>query len=253
MQFSELLRMNRDRYGKTPSDVFRATGIPEVVIAQLENPRENNEKAIEFFAKAFGVEVAVYKGEKEPEPSFDEKRAKSISSAKYPTVRSFILDPERCGNPEEGVDSISEQPFSTIEQNLMLHFSTGALYRFCDTEASDFAFDTYLFKLHDPLLQRLTKKPSFKALPPSEQEDLLAEARTNVFACEKIENIAILILEQFTKELEERLGRNETGFYKELGFPFTWKIDPQRQRIVIRDPDGDVRGEIELRDVKKKT
>ncbi len=252
MQFGEMLKMNMERSGKSSADVAAAAGIPEAVIEQLSNPTRVNEKTIELFAGAFGVTVEVFKGEKEPEPSFEEKRDEAIANAKYPTVRAFILNSERCRTPEEAVESMGPEAFSIAEQNLMLHFATGALCRFCDTEASDFAFDRYLFKLHDPLLQRLTKKPSFKALSPDEQEELLAEARTNVFACEKIENIAILILDQFTKELDERLGKNETGFYKELGFPFTWKIEPQRNRIVVCGPDGSVREEIELLEVKKK-
>jgi hypothetical protein len=252
MQFGELLKMNMQRSGKSSADVAAAVGVPEAVIVQLVDPTKVNEKAVELFAGALGVTVEVFKGEKEPEPSFEEKRDKAISDAKYPAVRAFILDPERCRNPEEAVESMGREAFSVVEQNLMLYFGTVALNRFCDTEASDFAIDKYLFKLHDPLLQRLTKKPSFKALPPDEQEELLTEARTNVFACERIENISILILDQFTKELDERLDKKETGFYKELGFPFTWKIEPKRNRIVVRDPDGTVREEIELLEVKKK-
>jgi hypothetical protein len=252
MQFSEMLRMNMERYEKSSSEMSSVTGIPEVVIEQLQNPQNLNEKAVELFAKAFDVEVAVYKGEKEPEPSFDEKRDKAIANAKYPAVRAFFLAPPRCVDPEESMESFGDQPFSTVEQNLMHYICTSALCRFCDTETSDFAFDTYLFELHNPLLQRLVKKPSFKALPPEEQEELMADARTNVFACEKIKNIAILILDQFTKELDEHLGRNETGFYKEVGLPFTWKVEPENTRIVVREPDGRVRDEIELIDVKKK-
>ncbi len=252
MQFSEMLKMNMERYGKSSAEMSSATGIPVVVIEQLRNPQKLNEKAVELFAKVFDVDVAVYKGEKEPEPSFDEKRDKSIANAKYPAVRAFFLAPQRCVDPEDVIESFGDQPFSTVEQNLMHYISTNALCRFCDTETSDFALDTYLFKLHDPLLQRLVKKPSFKALSTEEQEELLAEARTNVFACEKITNIAILILDQFTKELDERLGRKETGFYKEVGLPFTWKVETGNKRIVVCEPDGSVRDEIALIDVKKK-
>ena len=130
--------------------------------------------------------------------------------------------------------------------------STTALYHFCDTNTSSFAFDEYLFGLHAKLLAKFERDIEQETLPPEEKEERLNNARSNIFACEKVENIAIMVVENFAAELEGKLREDGHDFAEDLHLPFTWEIDEQMMAIVIKNEDGSQRDRIKLLDVKQR-
>ncbi|MBD3420274.1 MAG: hypothetical protein GF398_09185 [Chitinivibrionales bacterium] len=259
MTLAELVKKNREQANLTQADLAGKLGVPELLIACIEQPHQTSEKAVAYFAAAFGLEPEVFTGEKPRQPTSQEiadareaRRAELASQATYPAIRKFILDPARSVDPTKAEKLFAESAFSLTERNVVLYLSTTALYHFCDHNTSSFAFDEYLFKLHNELFKKYEREMLASHLPEEEKQERIAFARGDVFSCERIENIAILVLEDFAGELEQKLQNNIIDFEYDLDMPFTWEIDDTLMKININKPSGELLHDIKLLDVKQK-
>ncbi len=255
MNVAEMLRKSREAAGISQEDLAKSLSIPSDLVAFIENPVDLEERIIEFFASGLGITPEVFKGERPPkpkEPTEEEKRELITKNARFPLIRLFILDNTRCEDPEKAMKLFGDSELSLAEQNIILYLSTTALYNFCDTNCSSFSFDKYLFNLHGKLLVKFEKELQESNLSPEEMEERLGNARSNIFACDSIEDIAINIIEPFAKEMEEKLAGEIYDFEGDLDMPFVWGIDDTLMRIIIKDQNGNIRDRIRLLDVKKK-
>ncbi len=255
MVIFEMLRKHREKAGISQAELAKKLSVPADIISYLEDPAGNEERMIQLLAKALGMTPGEFKVEVPPEPDKPtEKEIKTVAvqKAKFPNIREFILDPVRCENPEKALELFREQELSLAEKNLILYLSTTALYHFCDTNTSSFGFDAYLFKLHGSLLARFDKELQGLPISAQEKEERLGNARTNIFACDSIENIAIRVLEPFAQEMEQKLSNGILDFDDDLDMPFTWGIDNELMKIEIKDSSGTIRDRIKLLDVKER-
>jgi transcriptional regulator with XRE-family HTH domain len=250
MALADLLRTSREKTGITIEQLAQRLQLDPALVTALECPEQPNEAAEEILAAALEMTGAEFRGEAPPpEPEPARRVETAMAAAKYPAARRFLLDPVRCADPARAASLFGEQAFSLAEQNIFLYVSTAALYHFCDTNTSSFAFDHYLFGLHARLLRRFERTLEQRQLSAQEKEERLAVARGNVFACEPIENIAVFVLEPFVRELEEKCAAGQSGFEAELDLPFIWDIDEEVKKVNIRETHGALRHQIKLLDV----
>lgn len=258
MALAEMLKKYRAQAGLATEDVAKALSLPKGIIAYIENPKEMEPFLIDIICKALKVKPEVFRGEapvqppKPKEPTPEEVRQRFVQAAKYQKIREFILDPAYCKSQDKVMELIKRQEFSLAERNIVLYLGTVALYHFCDYNYSCFAFDQYLFRLHASLLEKFERDLEKENLAPEQKEDLLINARANVFACDKIENITILVLDDFSRELEEKLQKKRIDFENELELPFFWTFDDALMQIEIKDKYNNLKHRIKLLDVKAK-
>jgi len=255
MPLAEMLRKNREEKGMTHSDLAKKLSVPVDIIVYLEDTASGEKKLIELLSKALEITPQIFKGEvpfKPKEPTEEEKRTAAIKSATFPRIRQFILDPQKCENIQKAFELFGNQSLSLPEKNVILYLSTTALYHFCDTNTSNFAFDKYLFKLHGILLAEFEKGLEKMGLSSQEKEDRLGNARSNIFACDSIENIAIRVVDQFAEELEKKLAESICDFEEDLNLPFKWGINETLMKIEIKDKNGKIKDYIKLLDVKER-
>jgi transcriptional regulator with XRE-family HTH domain len=250
MTLAEMLKKNRELSGMTSAELAAKLGVSERVVECLENPGNPGAEAIEFFAGVFGFPVDVFTGKVAARPKEIHKNRLSGSRAKYPFIRDFLLNPSRCKTPDTAISCIGADPFPLVERNVVLYLSTMALYNFCDTNTSNFSFDTYLFKHHGRLLQKFEAELAGRGLDPQDREEQLNLARGDIFRCDRIENIAILVLDDFAAELEQKLADGTEDYGRDLQLPFSWEVDDTLMKIVIRDGAGGLLHQIRLLDVK---
>ncbi|GAF94366.1 unnamed protein product, partial [marine sediment metagenome] len=239
----------------TQEDLAKTLSVPVDIITFLEDPVEGEARIVELLAGGLGITPEVFKGELPPEPkepTEEEKKEAVVKNARFPNIRQFILDPSRCENPEKALELFGNQELSLAEKNVILYLSTTALYSFCDTNTSSFAFDEYLFKLHGPLLAEFEKELQGMNISTEEKEDRLGNARSNIFACDTVENIAIRVVEQFAGEMEEKISNSIYDFEDDLDMPFLWNIDETLMKIDIKDQNGTVKDQIKLLDVRER-
>lgn len=254
----EMLKKIREEKGVSQDELSKKTTIPVEVIAYLEEPLLMEDAIVTLFAEALDVTPAIFRGEEpvkppEPEkPTEEEIRVAAVENAKYPNLRSFILDPGQCKTPQKARELFSKQELSLAEKNVILYLSTTALYNFCDTNISNFAFDEYLFKMHSPLLEKFKKELATPGMSEEEKDERIGHAHANIFACDTMENIAIGVMDNFACELEEKLRNDQSDYYEDLDLPFAWSIDEEFMKIQIKDDHGDVVHEIKLLDVKER-
>jgi hypothetical protein len=247
MNVSELLQDYRKTTKMTTTDLAKSLKIPLVVLSFLEDPAASEESLIAYCKSTLKIEPPCTPV---PQPIAAPSAPVLKMEARFPAIRAFLVAPERCQDPVRAVKMFDKEPFSLAERNLILYLSTTALYHFCNTNTSHFAFDEYLFALHASLLARFEKENVQQGGTIAEQEERLRAARSNIFACERMENIAILVAEKFMIELEAKLVRKETTFSEDMQAPFTWTIDETYMKIAIHEPGGALRDEIKLLDVK---
>lgn len=255
MTVAEMLKKNREAAGISLEDLAKKLSLPVDIIAYIEDPAAGEAKIVQLLAGGLGVTPEIFKGEIPPEPkkpTEEEKKAAAVKDARFPNIRQFILDPSRCENPEKALELFGNQRLSLAEKNVILYLSTTALYHFCSTNTSSFAFDEDLFKLHGPLLTKFEKELQGMNISSEEKEDRLGNARSNIFACDTMENIAIRVVEPFAVEMEEKLSKNIHDFKEDLDMPFLWSIDETLMKIDIKDENGAVKDQIKLLDVKEK-
>ena len=252
MTFIEMIALHCDKLGLDRKSFADKCGVPVELIRYLEDPQQVEERLINQCATALGMKLAVFKGEELPEPTFQEKLAETLAAARFPKIRSFLLDPARCAQPEKAIPLFAKERVSLAERNLILHLSTNALYRFCETNSSHFKFDEYLFKLHSALFTRYEQEVGKLQIPEEEKEDRINTARNNVFACDTMESIAIRIVEPFAGELEEKLGKEQPDFNEDLDLPFRWGFDEELMKLRILGADNSVKREIKLLAVKER-
>ena len=271
MTLAEMLKRNREASKMSQADIAKKLKVPEAIVACIEEPEADNAKAVQLFASAFGVKPAVFAGEEPRPPTEEEIRAAEeakkaeekarkakeaaevASKAKYPAIRAFILDPERCAHPDKAAELFGKDRFSLAERNVVLYLSTTALYHFCDTNTSSFSFDQYLFKSHSSLLQKFERELAKENLSDEAKEERLDFARGDIFRCDRIENIAILVVDDFAAELEEKLKSGTMDFEQDLDMPFVWDVDDELMKIAIRGSDGSLLHEIKLLAVKERS
>jgi transcriptional regulator with XRE-family HTH domain len=236
MTVAEMVKQQRERAKVSQEELAKRLKIPVPLLAVIEDPSRREDRAIELFASALNVPVDVFTGQRPPEPTEEEKRAAAEAvaaeakaelarTAQYPNVRQFILDPSRCRNPEKAQALFGDQRFSVPERNVVLYLSTTALYHFCDTNTSSFSFDQYLFRLHSPLLSRYAEQLDRQGVTGQAREERLDAARSNVFVCDSMANIAIRVLDGFAAELEEKLDKGVEDFAEDLDLPLSWELD----------------------------
>ncbi len=255
MSLAEMLKKSRELKEVSKQDLAKALSIPTTIVSYLEEAEKFQDELISLLASALEIPVDVFKGEatlEPPEPTEEELKEAIVKKAKYPYIRAYILDPEICVNPEAAMKLFGDQELSLAEQNVILYLSTTALYHFCDTNYSSFAFDTYLFKLHGTLLKKFEEDLKHLSLSAEEREERLGNARANVFSCDTIENIAIHVFKQFAEEMEQKLAEEVHDFKEDLDLPMTWNVDDKLMKIEIVDSKGTIRDEIKLLDVKER-
>lgn len=256
MSVTEMLKKNREEKGITQEELAKKLSVPVDIITFLEDPVISEESIINLLSKALDITPEVFKGEAPPEPEIpkeEKKKAEALKKAKFPKIREFILDPSRCESPEKALELFGDQEFPLAERNVILYLSTTALYHFCDTNTSSFAFDEYLFKLHGKLLSDFEKGMQSLNLSAEEKEERLGNARSNIFACDTMENIVIRVLGQFAGEMEQKLAGEIYDFDEDLNMPFLWGVNETLMKIEIKDENGNVKDEIKLLDVKEKS
>lgn len=252
MTFAEMVVLNRERFGLNRQEFANKCGIPVELVSYLEDPETSTERLITTCATALNLKVEVFMGIEEEEPEFDEKLVDAIDKARFPNIRHFLIDSPQCIQPEKAIALFGKDRVSVAERNLMLYLSTTALYYFCDTNHSSFAFDEYLFKLHGTLFSRLEKEIDGLALSEEEKQDRIDLARKNVFACDSMGNIAIRIVEPFAEELEKRLPNELDSFKEELDLPFRWDVDDELLKLKIIGHNGKEKDVINLLTVKER-
>ena len=255
MSVAELLKKNREDKNTTQEDLAKRLSVPVDIIAFLEDPASSEESIISLLANALDITPEVFKGEVPPEPEIpkeEERKVEALKKAKFPKIREFIMEPSRCENPTKALELFGDQEFSLAERNVILYLSTTAVYHFCNTNTSSFAFDEYLFKLHGKLLSDFEKGLQGLNFSDQEKEDRLGNARSNVFACDTMENIAIRVLGPFAAEMEQKLAAEIYDFNEDLNMPFLWGVNEDLMKIEIKDENGNVKDEIKLLDVKEK-
>jgi transcriptional regulator with XRE-family HTH domain len=252
MTFAEMIAANCEKLKMSRREFADRCGIPVELISYIEEPEKSEQRLIDQCAAALGMKVEVFKGEELPEPTFEEKLSGSLAAARFPNIRGFLLDAAQCVQPKNALPLFAEERVSLAERNLILHLSTNALYRFCETNCSHFKFEEYLFKLHSALFTRFEQEAKKLQIPDEEKQDLIDTARNNVFACDTMENIAIRIVEPFADELEEKLGKRESDFGVDLDFPFRWDYDGELMKIGILGADSKPKREIKLLTVKER-
>ncbi|MBD3316659.1 MAG: hypothetical protein GF344_12790 [Chitinivibrionales bacterium] len=263
MTIAEMVKMHRERVGVSPEELAKRIKIPVSIVTLIENPEKRDEEAIKLFASVLNVPIDVFTGERPAEPTEQEKQAAAESAAaaemaelartaKYPHVRRFILDPSRCRNADKAKELLAERQFSLPERNVILYLLTSALYHFCDTNTSSFAFDAYLFGLHDTLIARFEKQLDSQGVTGEAREERMDAARSNIFACEAMADIAILVLDAFAVEFERKLEDGVEDFAEDLDLPLDWELDDQMMRIIFYGHEGTVKDTIKLLDVKER-
>jgi transcriptional regulator with XRE-family HTH domain len=261
MTLGELIRRNREQKSITVEQLADKLGVAPVVIECLEQPEKTTEAAIAYFANIFNVTPEAFKakpvtGQKKTEEKISAVAAQTAvpaaSAVRYPAIRAFLLSKEICADPEKAAKLFGNEPFPIAERNVVLYMSTTALYNFCDKATSSFSFEEYLFRHHRALLDKFEKELDRQNLPYFEREERVTMARGDVFRCEKIENIAILVLEDFATELEKKLSTGVKDFQHDCDLPFKWEMDDSLMRISIRAPSGGLLHEIKLLDVKER-
>jgi len=246
MSIAEMMRKNREESQMTLEQVADKLGVPEYLVKYLEDPSAPNPELEEVLAEALAISTREFRGEVR-RPTKEERQD---ARATYPNLRKFLIDPERCENPAEARELFGDQPLSLPEHNLLLYLSTNALNFFCTTNRSSFEFDKYLFNMHASLLARLEKSLESSDLSAEQKEERRAAGQADVFACESMENIAVLICDRFAAEFEKKLTQGEHGYEEEVGLPFRWRADKELMRIDIRSTAGKVLDTICLLDVK---
>ncbi len=247
-----MIAVNSEKLGLSTKEFADRCSLPIDLIDYIREPGRTEELLVERCANALGMKIAVFKGEELPEPTFQEKHAAAVSSARFPRIRKYLLDRERCLQPEKAIALFAEDKVSIAERNLILHLSTEALYRFCDTDSSHFRFEEYLFKLHTPLFSRFEREVTKLPIPEEEKKDRIDTARNSIFACDTLENIAIRVVEPFADELEEKLEQNRFEFIEDFESPLLWDCDEELMKIKILDEKRQTRTEIKLLTVKER-
>ena len=252
MTLAEMIIVNREKLGLSRKEFAEKCSLPVELINFIEEPQRIEEQLIEQCANALEMKVAVFRGEEQPELTFEEKHAATIAAARFPKIRRYLLSSETCRNPEHAVTLFGDERVSLAERNLILNLSTNALYHFCDTAHSHFKFDEYLFKLHTELFIRYEQQVAKLQIPDEEKQDAIDTARNSVFACDTMENIAIRVVEPFADELEAKLDEGLAGLEEDLDLPLIWECDEELMQLRILDTDGGVKNEIKLLKVKER-
>lgn len=251
---AELLVKNREREGVSQEELAERLSVPVEIVRYIEGEKGSSKPLAELLADTLEVALPVFLGKEEPpkpEPTKEEIKAEAVANAKYPSLRDYLLSEDRCGDHDLAIELFDGKEFSLAEKNLTLYLSTTALYNFCSTHSSSFKFDEYLFKLHGKLLVKYEANLKKESIPEEEKEERLANARSNIFGCDSMENIAVRVLEPFAEELEEKLSNGINDFDDDIDGPFSWIIDKDLMQINIMKENGEKIHSIKLLDVKK--
>jgi len=243
MSIAANLRSNREESKMSVEELADRLGIPEYLVRYMEEPDKEYPELEEVLAEALEISVKEFRGEVR-RPTAEEKQD---AKATYKAIRALIIDPARCENPPVAREFFGEHAFSEVERSLVQHMATKALYRFCTENCTSFSFDQYLFRRHSELFERLERSLSkAKDLTDEEREERLNCGHADLFACDSMENIAAMILDEFVVELEEKLASGVSGLAVEIGFPLAWNVDKEKGALQIKDIGGRVRKTVSL-------
>lgn len=265
MSIAQLLFKFRENTGISQQELAKKLSIPVEVIEFIEDPSNKQDTVLNYFASRLNISYEEFidhkplKKEKtgphagqdhseSPGLSQEQMKENVIKNARFPKIREFILKTAKYSNQEKLLKLFENNDLSSAEK-LVIHFlSTTALYHFCDTNSSNFSFDKYLFSLHTKLLANFEKELDKKQLSPEEKEERMTFARSNIFCCDTIDNIAVYIISHFAKEMEEKLSRGSDEFNEELEMPFLWNIDDSFKNIEVIDEYGNTKKHIKLQE-----
>lgn len=266
MSIAEMLRRSRENTGLSQQELAQKLSIPVEIIEFIEDPSQKQEAIIDFISSGLGISSEEFRGEKslrpeKPEPqdeheqqevpksSNEEMIENVLKIAKFPKIREFMLRTSHYNSQEKILELFQNSALSSAEK-IVIHFlSTTALFHFCNTNCSSFSFDKYLFELHTKLLAVFQKELDSTQLTPEEREERLTFARSNIFCCDTIDNIAVYIIGHFAKEMEEKLSNGSDDFNEELEMPFSWNIDDSFKNIEVLDEHGITKKQIKLQEV----
>jgi transcriptional regulator with XRE-family HTH domain len=265
MSIAEMLLKYRKNTGISQQKLAQKLSIPVEIIEFIENPSHKQDTIINYFTSVLGISPEEFRGNKplkteKPKPqdrpeqsevaksSHDELKENVLKNAKFPKIREFLIRTSQCSSQEKLLELFVNSDLSSAEK-LVIHFmSTAALLHFCNTNSSSFSFDKYLFNLHTKLLANFEKELDKKQLSPEEREARLTSAKSNIFCCDTIDNIAVYIIGHFAKEMEEKLSKGSDDFIEELEMPFLWNIDDSFKNIEVLDKDGNMKKQIKLQE-----
>ncbi len=251
MSLSQYLKRSRESSGISIEELSLRLNVPAALIRSIEEPDSIDDQAVELLAGALGITAQEFRGCK-PRINTEERIAATIKLAKYPAIRSYLVDSSRCENPRAAVELFGQNSYTLAEKNLILYLSTTALYHFCDTNTSTFSFDSYLYILHSKLLKRFEAGLETTRLSVGQKQERMRDAQSNIFCCAPMEDIAIYVLEDFASELEQKILAKDFSFEPELSMPLSWFIDEELMRIFIRDKNKKLLYTLNLLDVAGK-
>ena len=234
MGLAERIRRHRIQSDMSVEQLAEALGVPPCVAAYLEEPEGECGELEETLAQVVGITVEQFRDEV-ARPSREELHD---AQGRYPAVRAYLLATERCEDPPKAREAIGENPFSELERDMVRQLATAALYSFCDTNLTTFAFDNYLYAHHGELLERLRRSLDEEDVSPEEREERLHTGRVNIFVCERVERIAEMILNDFVAELESRLQAQDYSFEQDTGRLARWAPDESGKPVMRADVDA---------------
>jgi transcriptional regulator with XRE-family HTH domain len=261
MRIADLLRENREAAGLSQEALAKKLSIPLYMVMYLENPDTENQALVDALAVALGTtpgaltgkepSLAKRKAEKESRKQAEEEQKKADAlkktQAKFPAIRSFLLDPAQCKNPADAADLFDGGPLPAIERNIILYLARTALFNFSDTNSSIFSFDDYLFALHSALFAKFEKELSSLDVSAEERDETLSGARSDIFLCDNVENIALMIFDDFSQQLNDLLAQDKrANLTEDLNLPLLWKLDTGSRKVSILDESGEQTDHIQL-------
>lgn len=239
MNIAGNLKTSRERRELSQEVLAAKLNVPVAVLCYLENPAAENHAVVNLFAEALEMTADQFLGKEEIPRDPSEVLEETVAQATYPNLRRFLLAENRCETVERVTELFAAAPLSSIEKSLTLHFAITALTRFSETDITVFELDKYLGAVHGQALNKLEAELQSQGLSPAEREERLGFAHGSVFACDSAANLALLVVKDFTKELEAKIERGETDFYDEIGLPFTWVLNDDATALTIRNQDGE--------------
>jgi len=211
--------------------------LPTPVLNYLLEPEKNKDSLFDWVGQKLAAAARNTPASAQPSP------AKEPTNARFSAIRSFLLRRLHPQASSAGTQALEQAPFGIVEQNLVLQLAILALEDFRQTNASVFGFETYLFKHHSNLLRRFRQKLLKLDLEQPLLQHRLQLAQSNVFACDNLQNICIIILDDFCAELESLLLTPLQTQIEQTLKPFIWQYDQAVSSITIFTDEGSKRTE----------
>ncbi len=267
----------REKNKLSQEDLAKRLDISVDLMVLVENPEQPPQKVVENLCAIFNVAAEDFWKEFETEGAGSamgekglpgkKKVQESVQSAEisppapvlkkepaipaqYPSIRQYLLSTKICQNLTLGRKLLESAILTPAEKNIILYFLVNALYNYCAELSSVFDFDAYLKTQHQKMLQKFQNEIGKINIPEEEKQEKVNMAQGNIFYCDTMDNIAIAVFEFFADQLEHKIKMGRIDFETEFDMPFTWEVNEQLSKIVIRNPDGTVKDDLKLFDIK---